>query len=428
MTARPLYAWYVVAILLLTYILSFTDRIVLGLLVDPIRRDLGLSDTQIGLLIGFGFVIVYSLAGLILGRAADLGNRRLLIVGGLALWSLATIASGFTAGFGTLLLARVLVGVGESALTPASYSLIASYFDKRRLGLAISVYSLGTLLGGGIASLVIGGIARLVERNGWGIAGGGDATWRTILILVGLIGLPLVLLVLTIREPVRDRSAGGGAPPVAAVLAHLRAHAAMYAGIFGGYAVMAMTSYSVVLWAPTYFIRAHGFSAAEAGAMFGIVLAVGGTIGMLAGGWISDRLMARGVADAAPRVVIASLILQMPLLGVAYLVGTSQAVPLFALGVAAMALQGGLQGSTLQLVAPPAMRGILTALYFLAANMIGMGLGSLLVPLLTERVFGDPLAIGRALAAITLGSSLVAIVAIAAGLPAMRQRVALGTG
>src|SRR5882724_2725642 len=186
-TEVPAYAFYVVGVLLLAYILSFMDRTVLSLLIDPIRSDLGLSDTSIGLLIGFGFVLIYSTAGLALGRLADSGDRRLLIAVGMLVWSLATAASAFTASFASLLAARLMVGVGEAALSPASYSLIASYFPKHRLGLATSIYALGTVLGSGVASSLIGAVARL--SAGWhslAHINPGTGGWRFIFLIVGV--------------------------------------------------------------------------------------------------------------------------------------------------------------------------------------------------------------------------------------------------
>jgi MFS family permease len=320
-TASAVYAFYVAAVLLIAYILSFMDRTVMSLLIDPIRRDLHLTDTTIGLLIGFGFVIVYSTAGLFLGRLADAGNRRTLIMAGLILWSAATAASSLAGGVLTLLLARLLVGVGEATLSPASYSLIASYFPRHRLGIATSIYALGTVLGSGVASLLIGTVARLTAgvTEMAGIAAG-TGSWRLVFLFVGLMGLPFVLLLATVREPRRD-GASTALPvmPLSEALAHLRLHRRVYGGIMVGYAVMTITSYIAVLWAPTYFIRMHGYTAATVGPMFGLVMGVGGALGVLSGGVASDWLARRGMVDAPPRVALASMAVQTVLLVPAYL-------------------------------------------------------------------------------------------------------------
>jgi MFS family permease len=427
-TASTVYAFYVVAVLLTAYILSFMDRTVMSMLIDPIRRDLGLTDTTIGLLIGFGFVVVYSTAGLFLGRLADTGNRRTLIMAGLIVWSAATAASSLAGSVLTLLLARLLVGVGEATLSPASYSLIASYFPRERLGLATSIYALGTVLGSGIASLLIGKVARLTT-GATQVAGisAGTGNWRLVFLFVGLLGLPFVLLLCTIREPRRQNEAIEIAPPVLSLseaLTELGANRVVYGGIMIGYAVMTITSYALVLWAPTYFIRVHGYTPATVGPMFGAVMGIGGTLGVLSGGVASDWLARRGISDAPPRVALASMALQVFLLVPAYLsTDRSMTLTLFSAGMYVMCFQGGLQGASVQLLAPERMRAFAMALYLLTANLIGMGCGPLLVAVLTDHVFHNPQAVGRSLACVTAGSSLCAIVVVALTLPRFRRLV-----
>jgi MFS family permease len=423
----PAYAFYVVGVLLLAYILSFMDRTVLSLLIEPIRADLNLSDTSIGVLIGFGFVLIYSTAGLALGRLADSGDRRLLIAGGMLVWSMATAASAFTAGFIGLLAARFMVGVGEAALSPASYSMIASYFPKHRLGLATSIYALGTVLGGGVASSLIAAIAHLAA--GWPAIthiDAGTSGWRVIFLIVGLLGIPFAALILTIREPRNRRSSLTAAhvPGLALseVLQKLRAHAPVYAGIMFGYAVMTIASFNALLWGPTYFIRLHGFTTAAIGSFFGLVMGVGGTVGVLTGGVVTDRLTRRGVIDAPPRVVIGSLLIQTVLFPLAYIARDGRAAEgLFAAGFFFMAFQGGLQGATMAMLAAERMRGFVMSIYLLTANIIGMGCGPLLVALLTDRVFHNPAAVGNSLAIVAGTSSIIAIAILTATLPAFRR-------
>jgi MFS family permease len=420
------YAYYVVGVLLVAYILSFMDRTVLSLLIDPIRRDLGLSDTSMGALIGFGFVLVYSTAGLALGRLADSGDRRLLIAAGLTVWSLATAASSFTAGFSSLLAARLLVGVGEATLSPASYSLIASYFPKHRLGLATSIYALGTVLGSGVASALIGNVARLSAAiPSVGHFDRGTGSWRLIFLIVGLIGLPFVAFILTIREPRRSYVKGSDAPEAPALsdaLRELSRHAPLYAGIMIGYAIMTVASFTAVLWGPTYFIRLHGFTTGTIGSFFGLVMGVGGTAGVLIGGVVSDRLARRGIIDAPPRVVIGSLLTQALFFPAAFLTRNRvMAESFFAVGMFFMAFQGGLQGATMALLAPERMRGFAMSLYLLTANIIGMGCGPLFVALLTDRLFHDPASVGKSLAIVSAASSIAAVAILVGTLPALRR-------
>ena len=422
-TKSTAYSYYVLGVLLAAYIIAFMDRIALSLAVDPIRSDLGLSEVQISLLIGLAFVMLYTTAGVVLGRLADTGNRPLLIIVGMILWCAATSASGLATGFGSLLLARILVGLGEATLSPTSYSLISSYFPPAQLALATSVYTLGITLGSGLATYIVGMV--VAHSDALNIFSMPDSTggWRAGFVLIGLIGLPFILLMFTVREPRRTgESNEGEAPSLPAVAVHIRDNIGAYGFILGGYAIMAMASVGVVFWGPTYFMRVHGMAQADVGALFGVGMGLCGTAGLLAGGWLADRLFARSVIDAAPRIVMASLAIQIPLFALVYLssdgvVAARTLVP----GLFVMLVQGGLQGATIQLLAPRRMRGLIVAIYFMMANIVGMAIGPFLTAFLTEKVFDDPLEIGTSLAVITAASSLVAIALIWKGLPAYRR-------
>lgn len=420
------YPLYVLALLLAAYVISYMDRIALSLMVDPIRADLVLSDVSISLLIGLAFVLLYTSAGIPLGRMADTGHRPRLIIFGMILWCGATAACGLATGFTSLLIARILVGLGEATLSPASYSLIASYFPRERLALAISLYMLGVTFGGGLATYLVGVIT--AEMSGvslFGLAPGTEG-WRTSFVIVGLLGIPFILLMLTVREPRRGPVATSDeAPPLREVAAHLRQNLRAYGPILGGYAVMAMASLGTVLWGPTYFIRVHGLSQSEVGSLFGFAMGVCGTLGLITGGWLADRFYARGTVDAAPRIVIASLLLQTPLFVAVYLASdVSVARALLIPAMFAMLLQGGLQGASIQLLAPERMRGLVVAIYLMMTNVVGMALGPFLIALLNEHVYGGAGGIGRSLATLVAASSLGGAALIAAGLTSFRRLVA----
>ncbi|MGH9752958.1 MAG: MFS transporter, partial [Blastocatellia bacterium] len=202
------YAWYVVSILTVIYIFSFIDRVILSLLVQPIRRDLGISDTRMSLLMGFSFAVFYSFFGIPLGRLADSRSRRTLIAIGCAVWSLMTAWCGLARNYLQLLLLRMGVGVGEATLSPAAYSLITDYFPKQRLATAMSVYSTAIHLGSGLAyilgGLVVGFIASQGESINTGLPiVGAIRPWQIVFFIVGLPGLVLALLMYTVKEPVR---------------------------------------------------------------------------------------------------------------------------------------------------------------------------------------------------------------------------------
>ena len=202
---KPAYAWWVVAVLLLAYTVSFVDRTILSLLIPSIRQALNISDTQVSLLVGFSFAIFYTLLGLPLGLAADRGNRRRLIVAGISIWSVFTAACGLASTFATLFLARIGVGVGEASLSPSAYSLLGDYFPKEKLGRAMAVYSIGVPLGSGVALILSGLVIKAIEAwpaptlPGFGVL----EPWRLTFLFVGLPGLLVALLMLTVKEPVR---------------------------------------------------------------------------------------------------------------------------------------------------------------------------------------------------------------------------------
>ncbi|MFY9571890.1 MAG: MFS transporter, partial [Blastocatellia bacterium] len=199
------YAWYVVGVLTLVYIFSFIDRQILSLLVRPIRRDLGISDFQMSLLMGFSFALFYTFFGLPLGRLADSRSRRTIIAAGFTVWSIMTAACGLARNFAHMLLLRMGVGVGEAALSPAAYSMITDYFPPRRRATAISVYSMGIYIGSGLAFIVGGLVAGAASaQETWDLPlVGATRPWQVVFFIVGLPGVLLALLMYTVREPVR---------------------------------------------------------------------------------------------------------------------------------------------------------------------------------------------------------------------------------
>ena len=418
------YALYVLICLMAAYMLSFMDRLVLSLMLDPVRRDLALSDTQVSLLAGFAFALFYAVLGLPIGRIADRSNRVVLITVGMVLWSAATVWCGAARNAVELFLGRVMVGVGEAALTPASYSLIGDIVPRERLGMAMSIYSLGVLLGGGLA---MAGGGMVVQ---WALTAppieipllGSFQGWRLAFLFAGLPGLGLALLmVLTIREPIRVRLPGEGAPTLASLFTHIRTHGRTFFTVLTGYSLIAIPAYAVVVWAPAYFGRAHGMQPAEIGIVFGLILGVGGAAAALLGGALSDHYTRRGVVDAPARLVLLSAIGHMPLLVAAFLVPDKVlALVLFGLGVFVMSLYGGLQHTTVQAITPPKLRGQMAAVYMMAANIIGLGIGPTLIALLGDHVFG---AIGPALAVVCAVTVGLAIIIIATGLRSIRATI-----
>src|SRR5260370_277791 len=198
------YSWYVVGVLTLVYVFSFIDRQIMSLLVRPLRRDLGISDTQVSVLMGFGFAVFYTFCGIPLGRLADTRSRRSIIAAGLVAWSAFTAMCGLARNFWQMLVWRMGVGVGEASLSPSAYSLITDYFPKEKLATAISVYSAGIYIGAGMSYLLGGIIVRLASmQEAWMLpVVGAVRPWQVIFFAVGLPGLLVALLMDTVREPV----------------------------------------------------------------------------------------------------------------------------------------------------------------------------------------------------------------------------------
>lgn len=410
----PARARFALAVLTLAYVFSFLDRIVVNLLVEPMRRDLGLGDTQISLLMGLSFAVFYTVCGLPLGWLADRCNRRSLIAAGITVWSLMTVACGLVRGYGGLFMARLGVGAGEATLTPAAHSMIADLFPRERLGRAMSVYALGIYVGSGLA-LLLGALAiRLAElRTQWVLPlVGAVFPWQMVFVFVGLPGLLVALLVLAIREPARRGDGAGQAAPWADTRRWLRAERGFLLRHHLGFGLLSLVSYASAAWIPTAFVRSFGWSTVQAALWLGAMTVVFSVAGCLLGGLLSDRLARGGGPRARLRVgVWAGLGLSACSVAFAAAPSAVLAAALLAPWCCFVALPFGAASAALAEVAPPRLRGQASALYLFAISVIGIGLGPTAVALGTEQLFGDPasvrLSIGLVCALGSLGAALL---------------------
>ncbi|MDB5434161.1 MAG: transporter [Phenylobacterium sp.] len=421
----PAYAWYVVAILLLAYTLSFIDRMILSLLVGPIRADLGISDTQMSLLMGFAFAIFYSALGIPLGWLADRGGRRGLIVAGIAAWSLMTAACALARNYAALFLVRIGVGVGEATLSPAAYSLLGDYFARDKLGRAMAVYSIGVPLGSGVA-LVAGSLVVKFVTEGPPIVLpvlGVLAPWRLTFLCIGTPGLLVAALVaMTVREPRRLGATDEVAP--GEFVAFLRAHPTALLAHFGGMSLVALVMYGAMAWIPQFLHRTYGMPVPQAGLWFGAATAVCGSCGLLIGGWLADHLYRRGYKDAHLRVIRLNALLLLPLfVGMALAPTEPLALALMIAGMLLGTIHGGVAGAALQMIAPNRLRARIVALYFLAANLIGLGLGPTAIALVTDKVFHDDAALRYGLAIVTAVALPVSALILTLGLKPFARAV-----
>jgi MFS family permease len=417
-------AWAGVAILLVAYVFSFIDRQILNLLVAPIRRDLGISDTQMSLLMGFSFALFYSVCGIPLGRLADSRSRRGLVAAGVFFWSLMTAGCGLAQRYWHLVLCRFGVGVGEATLSPSAYSLIADSFPKETRATAISVYSMGIYLGSGLAFLLGGVIIQFTAARGDAHLPllGAVRPWQLIFFYLGGAGMLYSVAVLALREPARRGAGAGAGAPVREVARYLWANGPTVFYHNVGFAMLSFASYGSSAWVPTFFIRTHGWKAAHVGVVYGILVAVFGALGIVSGGRLADRLAGRGYTDATMRVGLFAAVAGFPFGVVFPLVGDANlAVALLALTVFFLSMPFGVAPAAIQEIMPNALRGQASALYLFVVNLLGLGLGPTAVALVTDHVFRDDQAVRYSLLAVTAAAKLVAVVLLALGLRPYRD-------
>ena len=373
-------------LLLIVYVFNFMDRQIVNILAEPIRKELGLSDTQIGLMTGLAFALFYTFLGLPIARFADRPstNRVSLIALALAVWSIMTALCGLAQNYVQLLLARIGVGVGEAGCTPAAHSLITDTVSRERRASALAFYSLG-IPAGGLLGLVIGG--QLADQFGW----------RNAFMVVGLPGAILAgIVVMVLRDP--HRAVAITEVRLAAEAPRSLTNREALAALMGSRAYLlllaagstaAFLSYGKVTWVTIFFQRTHGLTPGEVGFWLGMASGLAGCAGTWLGGWLADRF---GVSNrrhvlTAPAVGMA---LAAPLGFLAYLAGNWQ-VALAALLVPYMLnhLYFGPTFASVQGLVPPEARAIASATLLFAMNLIGLGLGPLLFGVVSDLLRPD---------------------------------------
>jgi MFS family permease len=395
-----------VVILGIAYMLSFMDRQILSLMVEPIRRDFGISDLQVALLQGIAFAALYAVSSLPAAYLADRWSRTKLIAGAIWLWSVMTFACGLARTYPILWIARGGVGVGESVLSPATYSLLADVYPARKLPRALAVFTMGGIIGGGL-SYVLGGFIV-------GYASDGDAVtflgigvvqpWQAVFMLAGLPGILVGLLVLFLPEPPRRGIATGAegdagpSVPLSSALVFVRARWKAYAGIIAGASVLSIFGYAFLSWYPTLLIRIHGLAASSAGVKLGVLYLSIGPLGAYSGARLVEELRDRGYADACPRALLLIALSLIPLS--CGLLSTNEAMALMASAPLILVLGSwlGVAASALQLITPNQMRGQVSALFHIFVNLIGLGVGPVAVALLTGHLFRADESIDKSLA------------------------------
>ena len=417
-------AWWMVAVLMVIYVFSFIDRQILSLLVGPIRRDLAISDTEMSLLMGFSFAVFYTFFGIPLGRLADSKSRRGIIAAGLVVWSLMTAACGLAQRFWQFLLLRMGVGVGEAALSPAAYSMITDSFPRKRLATAISVYSMGIYIGSGMAYLLGGVVVGMASgQELWDLPLiGATRPWQVVFFMVGLPGVALSLLLLTLKEPYRRdarRSATGAVVnvPVPEVVAYIRSNWKTFLCHNVGFALLSFSSYGSSAWIPAFYQRTHEYTARQAGVSYGLIVMLAGTAGIVFGGRVADWLSQRGYRDAKMRAGLIAAVVWTPT-GLLYpLVGDpTVSLALLVPTVFFASMPFGCAPAAIQEMMPNEMRGQASALYLFVVNLIGLGLGPTAVAMTTDFVFRDDLAVRYSLLIVATAAHIGSALLLWAGL------------
>ena len=396
---------------MVAYLFSYVDRQILSMLVGPIKADLGLTDTELSLLHGLAFALFYTVFGIWpIGTWADKGNRRNIIAGGVFLWSLMTALCGRMTSFAGLFAARVGVGVGEAALTPTAYSMLADYFPPEKRGRALGLFSMGVYFGIGVAIMVTGALVQYVsslppidlpligEVRGWQIP----------FLLLGPPGILVALWMMTVQEPPR-RGTTAELPSFGAVISHLLAHRSFYLNFFFGVSCLTLLFNGIAFWFPAYLMRSFGVDALFVAFTYGPIMFFAGAAGILAGGILADRWRASGNKTAEIRVALVSALCLWPVSIATFQVDNVTYALILAIPTLFLSsFPFGAASSAIQLVTPNQLRARVSAIYLLIINIIGIGLGATVASAISDYVFADENRIGDGISIVALLSAPVA--------------------
>ncbi|HTO07600.1 MAG TPA: MFS transporter [Myxococcota bacterium] len=404
------YRRYVLGLLVVVYVFNFIDRQILTILGEDIRKEIGFSDTIFGLLTGPAFAILYTFVGIPIGFWADTGTRRSIVALALFFWSLMTTLTGFVGNLGQLIVTRIGVGIGEAGGSPPSHSILSDIFPPDRRATALATYSLGIPIGGGLGLLLGGWFAHFFG-------------WRMAFVIVGIPGLVLALLVrFTVREPVRggsDPTRTANDPPesLVAVMRFLR-KLPSFVHMSIGASLHALYGYAAAAFVPVFLIRVHHMERAEVGTWLGTITITVGVLGTFLGGAISDRIAARDPRWYMRVPAVASAI-GIPFAFLFYLWPDPRTAIL--LSIPGSLIGGVYLGPTFamtQSLVRPNMRALASAILLFIINLIGLGLGPLLVGILSDKLrptYGDESVRYALLWVVVIGASWATLQYLLAG-------------
>jgi len=371
----PSYKRFALVMLTIVYAFNFIDRQILVILQEPIKADMGLSDTQLGLLSGFTFALVYVVAGIPIAYWADRGNRRNIVAISLTVWSGMTAISGFAQNYGQLLLARLGVGLGEAGGSPPAHSMISDYYPPEKRGTALSFYSMGVYIG-----ILLGFMLGGVVADAFG--------WRMAFVVVGLPGvLFAIVLRLTVKEPLRgrweDKSSCQQKPTLASTLHILRSTPSFWY-IAVGAGLMSYVGYGNGNFFPSFLVRSHDMSLAQVGITLAFVSGVSGMLGTFLGGYLGDRYGGSDVRWYLWIPALGGLVAFLPSLFVLLTDNTAMALGVQGVSTIFATFYLGPCIAMSHMLVPSSMRALASAVLFFVLNMIGLGLGPFVTGLLSD--------------------------------------------
>lgn len=408
------YAWFAVAMLTLAYMCSYIDRQIINLMVEPIKKDLLLSDTRMSILQGTAFVVAYLIFTPILGRRVDTGNRKNIIAVAVLVWCASTIFGGFADSMTWLFISRAGVGAAEAALAPAAFSLIADYFTRERLPHAIGVFAMGPYLGGGFALIVggalIGSSTHLIHTYD---VLSHFSPWQLTFILIGLMGIPLGAAMFALKEPPRRVTVGRTEDDrhfsARETLLFIWVRRSFYLRFFGMMAFTVVIFYSMPAWIPTILIRRYGSSTREVGLVYGCIVLIVGTLGVLAGPQLERYLHRSGCKSAGVVCIgIASAALVPTSIALFFVTSATGVMVIGAIATFLYSVPQPIAASALQIATPNRMRGVASAIYVIIVSAIGLGVAPTLVALVTDYIFADEKSVAASLAIVCSASAIVA--------------------
>ena len=414
-SSNKTYGWYVATVLLIGLTFSFIDRQVLNLLVVPIQADLNITDTQISALQGLAFVLTYVGFCIPVGRLIDRFNRVLIMIGGILIWSIATIACGLSRNYSEMFTARLGVGAGEATIHPGAVSVLGDYFTPNEMARPLSVYMMGPYLGAGIA-MIFG--AQVLE---WTMEMdaiyfpllGEISAWQLTFIAVGLPGFLIAGLFLTIREPIRTGRTldSQSVPTWSSIVKYIMGNKSIYAAIILGNSTLIIVLYGLQSWVPTMLLRVFEWDLIQSGRIYGLIALISGSTGVLSGPFAVRFLERQGHSAAALKVAIVGAAISALCLVVMPFASNADTALVF-ISIASFFVTFPLAGTTgaIVVVTPNEMRGVITALYVVITSIFGLVLGPTLVAASTDFIFQDTNAVAKSLGLVAVAVLPVGIV------------------